>query len=88
MGGKVKADFCCHRGTLDSAKVNNLTMYRTNRGAEFLLKNVPYLTRGVGFMDNFCYLVMVNISMIKGKMVRIKMIRRGMTGLHEREKSC
>jgi hypothetical protein len=39
-------------------------------------------------MDNFCYLVMVNISMIKGKMARIKMIRRGMKGLHEREKSC
>ena len=47
-GGKIKADFCCHRGTLDSAKVINLTMHRTNRGAEFLLKNVPYLIRGVG----------------------------------------
>ena len=49
LDGKVKADFCCHRGTLDSAKVINLTMHRTNRGAEFPLKNVLYLIRGVGF---------------------------------------
>ena len=48
-GGNVNADFCCHRGTLDSAKVKTQSCIKPT-GVPNSYQKCPILDRGGGIL--------------------------------------
>ena len=53
-GGNVNADFCCHRGTLDSAKVKTQSRIKLT-GAPNSYQKCPILDRGGGILGESQY---------------------------------